>query len=229
MYFVFEYVQGGELFRLLRREKLFPNDVALFYAAEVVAAFEHLHELDIIYRDLKPENCLIGDDGHLKLTDFGFAKKTAEKTKTVCGTPEYLAPEIILQKGHGPAADWWALGVLIYEMLAGYQPFYDSDPTRVYRKITRDELDFPDFVSKEARLIIIALMQKDPDMRLGSCENGSLAVQKHCWFSGIDWELVKEKKVAPPWVPTLKNGSDYSHFEQYPDSGGFKEEPSGEE
>jgi serine/threonine protein kinase len=121
LYFVFEYVPGGELFRLLRREKLFPNDVALFYAAEVVLALEHLHSLRICYRDMKPENILIGADGHIRMSDFGFAKKLIEdKTLTVCGTPEYLAPEIILEKGHSLSVDWWSLGILIYEMLSGF-------------------------------------------------------------------------------------------------------------
>lgn len=100
----------------------------MFYASEVVVAFEYLHGLNIIYRDLKPENMLIAQDGHIKITDFGFAKQTTQKTKTICGTPDYLAPEIITLEGHDRMVDWWALGILIFEMLVGYQPFYDEDP-----------------------------------------------------------------------------------------------------
>lgn len=118
-------MQGGEIFRLLRTENLFPNDVALFYSTEIVCALGYLHNLSIAYRDLKPENILIGKDGHIKITDFGFAKKIKDKTFTLCGTPEYLAPEIIMSCGHDMSVDWWALGVLIFEMLSGYPPFYD--------------------------------------------------------------------------------------------------------
>lgn len=116
---VFDFIQGGEIFRLLRTENAFPNDVALFYVAEIILAFEHLHSQKIAYRDLKPENLLIASDGHLRITDFGFAKKIDDKSYTLCGTPEYLAPEIILQQGHNQAVDWWALGVLMFEMIAG--------------------------------------------------------------------------------------------------------------
>ena len=127
MYLTFEYVQGGEIFRLLRQENLFPNDVALFYVTEIVLALEYLHHQKIAYRDLKPENLLVAADGHLKITDFGFAKQIAiaDRTFTLCGTPEYLAPEIIMSTGHNHGVDWWALGILIFEMLAGYPPFYD--------------------------------------------------------------------------------------------------------
>jgi serine/threonine protein kinase len=119
MYLVFDLVQGGEIFRLIREEKVFPNDVALFYVTEIVVVFEFLHANKIAYRDLKPENLLIDNDGHIKLTDFGFAKKIDDKSYTLCGTPEYLAPEVILGQGHNQGVDWWALGVMIYEMLSG--------------------------------------------------------------------------------------------------------------
>ena len=112
-------MQGGEIFRLLRKENVFPNDVALFYIAEITLALEYLHMRSIAYRDLKPENLLIASDGHMKITDFGFAKKIQDRSFTLCGTPEYLAPEIILGQGHNHGVDWWALGILLYEMLSG--------------------------------------------------------------------------------------------------------------
>jgi len=119
LYLVFDFVQGGEIFRLLRKENLFPNDVALFYIAEITLALEYLHQRKIAYRDLKPENLLIGSDGHLKITDFGFAKQIGDRSYTLCGTPGYLAPEIIMGQGHNQGVDWWALGILLYEMLSG--------------------------------------------------------------------------------------------------------------
>ena len=119
LYLVFDFIQGGEIFRLLRKENLFPNDVALFYIAEITLAIQYLHDRQIAYRDLKPENLLIGSDGHLRITDFGFAKKIVDKSFTLCGTPEYLAPEIIMGQGHDHGVDWWALGILLYEMLSG--------------------------------------------------------------------------------------------------------------
>ena len=132
IYMLLDYACGGELFTLLRREGRFANDVALFFASEILLAFDYLHGMDIAYRDLKPENLLIDKEGHVKITDFGFAKVVKDKTYTLCGTPEYLAPEIIQSKGHNKNVDWWALGVLVFEMLAGYPPFYDDNPMGIY-------------------------------------------------------------------------------------------------
>ena len=135
LYLLLEYVIGGEFFSHLRKAGRFPNDTAKFYAAQITLVFEHLHSMMILYRDLKPENLLLDSDGNCKVTDFGFAKKVEYRTWTLCGTPEYLAPEIILSKGHGKAVDWWASGILMYEMLAGYPPFYDEDPLGIYQKV----------------------------------------------------------------------------------------------
>jgi protein kinase A len=169
LYLAFEYVQGGEIFRLLRREYFFPNDVALFYVTEIVLAFEYLHGRGIAYRDLKPENLLIGADGHLKITDFGFAKRipAGTRTYTLCGTPEYLAPEVIMNMGHSHGVDWWSLGVLLFEMLAGYPPFYDTNIYETYRKITIGKYEFPQSVPMNARSLISMLLQIDPNRRLG--------------------------------------------------------------
>ncbi len=132
LYIVLEYIPGGELFTYLRTVQNLKNEDARFYAAQVTTMFEYLHSKNIIYRDLKPENLLINSDGYLKLTDFGFAKEIDSRTYTLCGTPEYLAPEILLQKGHGKPVDWWCLGILIYEMIVGIDPFSDDEPMAVY-------------------------------------------------------------------------------------------------
>ena len=162
-----DYACGGELFTLLRREGRFSNDVALFFASEILLAFEYLHGMDIAYRDLKPENLLIDREGHVKITDFGFAKVVKDKTYTLCGTPEYLAPEIIQSKGHNKNVDWWALGVLVFEMLAGYPPFYDDNPMGIYQKIMDGYYEFPPHVEPKARDLVKSFLCADRSLRLG--------------------------------------------------------------
>jgi len=145
---LFDYISGGELFSRLRKEGRFSYDVTLFYSSEIFLSIQYLHKLNIAYRDLKPENLLIDKDGHIKLTDFGFAKTIEnDRTFTLCGTPEYLAPEIIkgAKVGYGKSVDWWALGVLIFEMLSGYPPFYDNEPIGIYKKIVTGIIEFPRF------------------------------------------------------------------------------------
>lgn len=143
LYFMLEFVAGGELFTYLRGVGKLDTEHAACYAAQVALVFEDLHSKNIIYRDLKPENLLISEDGFLKLTDFGFAKIVETRTFTLCGTPEYLAPEILLNQGHGKPVDWWTLGILIYEMNAGIDPFTDDDPMNIYQNILKGKIRFP--------------------------------------------------------------------------------------
>lgn len=168
LYMLLEYVPGGELFSVLRQFNKFETKMAVFYAAEIVCALEYLHSLQIVYRDLKPENLLLDIEGHIKLTDFGFSKRVSNKTFTLCGTPEYLAPEIIQSKGHNSAADWWAFGVLIYEMLSGTPPFYDESTHKVYEKILQGKIDWPRHFDFSAKDIIKKCLASDPTKRLGS-------------------------------------------------------------
>ncbi|CAM9816494.1 unnamed protein product [Chrysoparadoxa australica] len=217
LYLVMEYVQGGELFSHLRSAVRFPDHQGKQYTAEVVLAFSYLHNLNIVYRDLKPENLLISRDGRIKITDFGFAKVVEDRTWTLCGTPEYLAPEIIQSKGHGKSVDWWALGVLIHEMLAGYPPFYDENPIGIYQKILAGRLDVPRHLDPKAKDLIKKLLTIDRTKRLGCVKGGSRAVKEHKWFAGIDWDAIYNGQIEPPFVPRIAGAGDTSNFETYPE------------
>lgn len=180
--------------------------------------FEYLHSKNIVYRDLKPENILIGSDGYLKLTDFGFAKYLEGRTYTLCGTPEYLAPEILLNKGHGKPVDWWCLGILTYEMNAGIDPFNDEDPMAIYQKILKGKVKFPVDFDKNAKSLIKHLLVADLTKRYGNLKGGVADIKKHRWFKTIDWKVLYDKKIIPLYKPEIKGRSDSSCFGTYPDS-----------
>jgi len=215
---VSEYVAGGELFRRIRAEGRLTNPAARFYAAEVAVTFEYLHSLQVVYRDLKPENLLIDSSGHLKFVDFGFAKVVTDKTFTLCGTPEYLAPEVIERKGHSKSVDWWTLGVLVYEMLVGHPPFEDPNPYHLYEKIIRGSYEIPSYVDSAAADLIRDLLHPDSMKRLGGSQAEAGAVRNHAWFRGLDFEEIQQKTVPPPWRPSLSSERDLSNYEKFPDS-----------
>lgn len=202
-YMVMDYVPGGEIFSHLRKAGRFTADVARFYIANVILAIEYLHERDIVYRDLKPENILLGANGYVKLADFGFAKQVPDRTWTLCGTPEYLAPEIIQSQGHGKAVDYWSLGILLFEMLAGYPPFYSSSPIGVYERILQgiDSVVFPPCIDRRAQHLIRNLLQPDLSQRLGNLSRGMTDLKQHPWFTGVAWPAVARCAVPPPFVP----------------------------
>ncbi|KAH6573235.1 hypothetical protein BASA50_007634 [Batrachochytrium salamandrivorans] len=217
LYLVLEYVQGGELFSYLRKSGRFANHVARFYAAQVVMAFDYLHTKDIIYRDLKPENLLIDHLGNIKITDFGFAKFVPDVTWTLCGTPDYLAPEIIQSKGYGRAVDWWALGVLIYEMLAGHPPFYDEDHFKLYEKILQCKLRFPPHFDPLAKDLVKRLLSPDLSKRFGNLKEGVHDIKRHKWFAGVEWEKLKQLEIPAPYIPKIAHEGDTSNFDVYPE------------
>ncbi|KAI4793997.1 Pkinase-domain-containing protein, partial [Aureobasidium sp. EXF-8845] len=179
LYMVMDFIEGGELFSLLRKSQRFPNPVAKFYAAEVTLALDYLHSMDIIYRDLKPENLLLDRHGHLKITDFGFAKEVPDITWTLCGTPDYLAPEVVSSKGYNKSVDWWSLGILIFEMLCGFTPFWDSgSPLKIYENILRGRVKYPPYVHPDAQDLLSKLITHDLTKRLGNLHGGSKDVMQ---------------------------------------------------
>ncbi|CAF1062257.1 unnamed protein product [Didymodactylos carnosus] len=205
LYIGLELIEGGELFRHLRDAERFDEKKAKFYAAQITLALEYLHYLGIVYRDLKPENLLIDRHGYLKMCDFGFAKKIDRgKAYTLCGTPEFLAPEIILGRGYNIGVDYWALGVLIFEMNAGYSPFWDADQQKIYHKIISARFRPRSAFSSELTDIVRGLLQKDLTKRLGLMYNGVNDIKKHLWFRDIDFIQIFLKKVRPSWQPDIK-------------------------
>ena len=171
---ILEYVPGGELFCLLRRKERFGKLQASFYAAQIVLIFEHLHSFKIVYRDLKPENLLIAADGYLKLSDFGLSKVVENRTYTLCGTPEYMSPEVLKNTGHGKGTDWWTLGILIYEMLVGIDPFNANHPMDIYKNIIKCRLEFPEKFYRDAKSLIKHLLEPNLAMRYGNLRRGQL-------------------------------------------------------
>lgn len=217
LYFLLEVCLGGELFSVLRERHTFDYVTARFYAAGVVLAFEYMHSRGIIYRDLKPENLLLSDSGYIKVTDFGFAKKlqNGSRTWTLCGTPDYLAPEVIAQQGHGKAVDWWTLGILIYEMLASVPPFYDDNPRRVYEKILQGHINFNGgSFSKAAQDLIKKLLTQKSSKRLGVTNGGVKAIKNHQFFKGFNWSEFQSQKMKAPIPVQIKNKFDLSNFDE---------------
>ncbi len=210
LYILQEWVSGGELFNQMQNDQTFKESAANFYAANVLCAIEYLHNYGIIYRDLKPENLLLDQDGYIKIADFGFAKNIAEtgRTFTICGTPEYQAPEVIYKKGTTKEADYWSLGILIYEMLVGYTPFRSTndEPYQIYQQARSGRFVIPKSLnlSKDAQDIIRKLIVVNPNERLGSGKGGILRIKSHPWFTNIDWNALIEKRIKAPIRPTME-------------------------
>jgi len=214
LYLVLDFLSGGELFFHLSKEVKFDVERARFYCAELVLAIGHLHSKDIIYRDLKPENVVLDGEGHVQVTDFGLAKKDISNntpTHTFCGTPEYLAPEIIKGKGHAKPVDWWSLGILLYEMLVGLPPFYSENMNEMYELILKAPLKFPSFVPDDAISLLNGLLERDESKRLGS-DKDYLEIQEHEFFKDIDWEKLYARKITPPFIPEPENGDDDAKY-----------------
>ncbi|KAI8808367.1 kinase-like domain-containing protein [Cladochytrium replicatum] len=232
LYFVMEYVPGGDLYTLIRKHRRFPEADARLMAAELVLAVSYLHGRSIVYRDLKPENILVSATGHMKLADFGFAKRIPDRpsssgdeivrgsTKTFCGTPAYMAPEIVMRLPHGLPVDWFSLGVVIYEMIAGYTPFgKGSDVNAIYKNIISGVDDphhrWSSQITPTARELLRQMMHPNPLMRSGGTNDAGAGIMKHAWFRSINWDDLIAQASNGPFVPVISSETDVRNFDEY--------------
>ncbi|XP_068688435.1 RAC-gamma serine/threonine-protein kinase-like [Montipora capricornis] len=215
--FVMEYVNGGELFFHLSKERVFSEDRSRFYSSEIVLAVKYLHEKKVVYRDLKLENLLLDSDGHIKIADFGLCKEDithGATTKTFCGTPEYLAPEVLEDNDYGPAVDWWGVGVVMYEMMCGRLPFYNRDHETLFELILTEDVKFPSRISDRAKNVLSGLLEKNPSRRLGGSPDDAKEVMNHQFFHTINWDDIFHKRIKPPFKPVVKSETDVSNFDE---------------
>uniref|UniRef100_A0A665TU38 non-specific serine/threonine protein kinase n=1 Tax=Echeneis naucrates TaxID=173247 RepID=A0A665TU38_ECHNA len=207
----------AKLFFHLSRERVFSEDRTRFYGAEIVSALDYLHSAKIVYRDLKLENLMLDKDGHIKITDFGLCKEGITDTatmKTFCGTPEYLAPEVLEDNDYGRAVDWWGLGVVTYEMMCGRLPFYNQDHEKLFELILMEEIKFPRTLSADAKSLLSGLLIKDPNKRLGGGPDDAKEIMRHSFFGTIDWQDVYDKKLVPPFQPQVSSETDTRYFDE---------------
>jgi len=206
LYLVMEYYTGGELLGHLEQKQRFSEDEARIMVAELMIALGHLHSLNFIYRDLKPENVLMGQDGHVCLTDFGLVKQvdpSRPESLTFCGTPHYMAPELVLQNPHTKAVDWWSLGIILYELVVGIPPFLGENINEIFEQIIGSEANYPTWMSDDCIDLISKLLVKNPVLRLGSGDGDFEEIIIHPFFSSIDWEKLVAKDLTPPYVPEV--------------------------
>ena len=223
LYIVSDFMQGGDMYYHLHQARKFDFNLTQFYISEIILALEYLHKNNMVYRDLKPENILLDSKGHIKLADFGLSKmlnSSKDKAFTVCGTLQYLAPEMFTNQGYDKNVDWWALGCLIYEMLTGKLPFPIKRGMSLNNEIYKSKIQYPRFLDQDARDLISQLLEVDPKKRLGSGKGGVEKIKKHPFFEEINWKDFWDKKIIPPFKPDLEDELDLKYFDSQ-----FTDEP----
>ena len=217
LYLVTEFMQGGDMFFHLHDKGLFKKERTKFYIIEIILGIEYLHSKNMIYRDLKPENILMDKEGHIKVTDFGLSKildDMNDKVFTLCGTPQYIAPEVIQKKGYDKGVDWWSLGCIFYEMLTGYMPFYIPRNEKLSPKLFKTPIRYPKNITEDEMDLIEKLLTLDPKQRIGNGSNDAKEIKAHPYFKDIDWDKYYRKEVKPPFIPKLKNDTDLRYFDK---------------
>mmetsp|Transcript_25292 Transcript_25292/g.66127 ORF Transcript_25292/g.66127 Transcript_25292/m.66127 type:complete len:345 (-) Transcript_25292:1392-2426(-) len=216
LFFVMEFVTGGDLMYHIQRKRKFDEELSRFYSAEIICGLLFLHKRGVIYRDLKLDNVMIDGDGHVKIADFGMCKEGitgGQLTNTFCGTPDYIAPEILKEQMYGASVDWWALGVLMYEMLAGQPPFEADGEDDLFEAILHDDVLFPVWLTKVSVRILRGLMCKRISERIGCGPNGERDIKQHPFFAPINWEMLESREIPPPFKPTIKGKNDTDNFD----------------
>lgn len=216
---VMDYCGGGDLLSALTRRKSFTEEETAFYIAQIVLALAHLHSKNIVFRDLKPENIVMDVQGNCLLTDFGISKENIQdpiSATTFCGSPMYLAPEMLSRSGHGFALDWYSVGALTYELLTGLPPYYTNDKQQLFHNILKGHLPIPDYISANGKSLLEALLRRDPFQRLGSGPEGAKEIQRHLFFQHIDWDAMLSKELKPPIVPEIKSTSEIPDLSNFP-------------
>ncbi|XP_039248655.1 protein kinase C-like 1B [Styela clava] len=216
LFFIMEYVNGGDLMFQIQKSRKFSESRSRFYAAEVILALMFLHKNGVIYRDLKLDNILLDQNGHCKLADFGMCKEGINQGRlatTFCGTPDYIAPEILQELDYGPSVDWWALGVLMYEMMAGQPPFEADNEDDLFESIMNDDVLYPVWLTKNAVNLLEGFMTKNPSKRLGCGMVGEEGIKDQPFFKDMNWTALEQRKVDPPFKPEVKNARDVSNFD----------------
>ncbi|OVA11961.1 Protein kinase domain [Macleaya cordata] len=216
LYLILDFINGGHLFYHLYRQGIFSEDQARVYTAEIVSAVSHLHKRGIVHRDLKPENILMDIDGHVMLTDFGLAKEIDESSRSnsMCGTTEYMAPEILLSKGHNKDADWWSVGILLYEMLSGQPPFTHANRQKLQQRIIQEKVKLQPYLTSEAHSLLKGLLQKEPARRLGSGPTGGDEIKNHKWFKSVNWKKIEERELKPKFKPDVTGRDCTANFDR---------------
>ena len=216
LYLAFEFIPGGDLFTLLKAENNLSIEQSQFYLGQIIFALEYLHSRNIIYRNLKPENILINKNGYIKLSDFELVKNLDDRTYTLCGTPGYMAPEIILNKGYGLGVDWWALGILLYEMICGVDPFADESPMKIYENILEGKIKFTSDFDDTSKSLRKHLLDKDISRRYGNLKNGVEDIKNHEFFKTMNWDKLLKQEIPADFIPKLKVDNELKYFDFYP-------------